>query len=129
MTALICGSLAFDTVMVFPRPFKDHILPDKIHMLNVAFLAPKLTRYFGGCAGNIAFNLKLLGAEGYAGFTRLSGQPAVTMGVYQLPEANALGVAPNQNGGAQFVSVTGPAGGAFGRGQRDEALEGLADDV
>ncbi len=66
MTALICGSLAYDTVMVFPGRFKDHILPDKIHMLNVAFLAPKLTRYFGGCAGNIAFNLKLLGAEGYA---------------------------------------------------------------
>jgi adenosine kinase len=66
MTALICGSLAFDTVMVFPGRFKDHILPDKIHMLNVAFLAPKLTRYFGGCAGNIAYNLKLLGAEGHA---------------------------------------------------------------
>jgi adenosine kinase len=65
MTALICGSLAYDTVMVFPGRFKDHILPDKIHMLNVAFLAPTLTRYFGGCAGNIAYNLKLLGAEGY----------------------------------------------------------------
>jgi adenosine kinase len=65
MTALICGSLAYDTVMVFPGRFKDHILPDKIHMLNVAFLAPTLTRYFGGCAGNIAYNLKLLGGEGY----------------------------------------------------------------
>ena len=64
MTALICGSLAYDTVMVFPGRFKDHILPDKIHMLNVAFLAPTLTRYFGGCAGNIAYNLKLLGGEG-----------------------------------------------------------------
>lgn len=66
MTALICGSLAYDTVMVFPGRFRDHILPDKIHMLNVAFLAPKLTRYFGGCAGNIAYNLKLLGGEGHA---------------------------------------------------------------
>jgi adenosine kinase len=66
MTALICGSLAYDTVMVFPGRFKDHILPDRIHMLNVAFLAPKLTRYFGGCAGNIAYNLKLLGGDGYA---------------------------------------------------------------
>jgi adenosine kinase len=65
MTALICGSLAYDTVMVFPGRFKDHILPDRIHMLNVAFLAPKLTRYFGGCAGNIAYNLKLLGADAY----------------------------------------------------------------
>lgn len=66
MSALICGSLAYDTVMVFPGRFRDQILPDRIHMLNVSFLAPKLTRYFGGCAGNIAFNLKLLGAEGHA---------------------------------------------------------------
>jgi len=66
MSALICGSLAYDTVMVFPGRFRDQILPDRIHMLNVSFLASKLTRYFGGCAGNIAFNLKLLGAEGHA---------------------------------------------------------------
>jgi len=66
MTALICGSLAYDTVMVFPGRFRDHILPDRIHMLNVSFLAPKLTRYFGGCAGNIAYNLRLLGGEGFA---------------------------------------------------------------
>jgi adenosine kinase len=65
MKALICGSLAYDTVMVFPGRFRDQILPERIHMLNVSFLAPKLTRYFGGCAGNIAYNLKLLGAEGY----------------------------------------------------------------
>jgi len=65
MAALICGSLAYDTVMVFPGRFKDHILPDRIHMLNVSFLAPKLTRYFGGCAGNIAYNLRLLGGDGY----------------------------------------------------------------
>jgi adenosine kinase len=66
MTALICGSLAYDTVMVFPGRFKDHILPDKIHMLNVSFLAPTLRRYFGGCAGNIAYNLQLLGGAGHA---------------------------------------------------------------
>jgi adenosine kinase len=66
MSALICGSLAYDTVMVFPGRFKDHILADRIHMLNVSFLAPKLTRYFGGCAGNIAYNLRLLGGEAYA---------------------------------------------------------------
>lgn len=64
MTALICGSLAFDNIMVFPGRFKDHILPDKIHMLNVAFLVPELRREFGGCAGNIAYNLKLLGGDG-----------------------------------------------------------------
>src|ERR1700742_5341651 len=63
--ALICGSMAFDSVMVFGGRFKDHILPDKIHMLNVSFLVPQLRREFGGCAGNIAFNLRLLGDTGY----------------------------------------------------------------
>ena len=57
--ALICGSLAFDTIMVFGDRFRHHILPDKIHMLNVSFLVPQLRREFGGCAGNIAYNLKL----------------------------------------------------------------------
>lgn len=61
MSALICGSFAFDSIMVFPDKFKNHILPDKVHMLNVAFLVPELRREFGGCAGNIAYNLKLLG--------------------------------------------------------------------
>ncbi|HZF16603.1 MAG TPA: carbohydrate kinase family protein [Steroidobacteraceae bacterium] len=65
MSALICGSIAFDTVMAFPGRFRDHILPDKIHMLNVSFLAPEMRRNFGGCAGNIAFNLKMLDGEGY----------------------------------------------------------------
>jgi adenosine kinase len=64
MTALICGSVAYDTVMVFEGRFKDHILPDRIHMLNVAFLVPGLRRNFGGCAGNIGYNLKLLGGDG-----------------------------------------------------------------
>jgi adenosine kinase len=63
--ALICGSMAFDTIMVFGDRFKNHILPDKIHMLNVSFLVPQMRREFGGCAGNIAYNLKLLGDVGY----------------------------------------------------------------
>jgi adenosine kinase len=63
--ALICGSVAFDTIMVFQDRFKNHILPDKIHMLNVSFLVPQMRREFGGCAGNIAYNLKLLGDAGY----------------------------------------------------------------
>ncbi len=63
--ALICGSLAFDTIMVFGDRFSNHILPDKIHMLNVSFLVPQMRREFGGCAGNIAYNLKLLGDIGY----------------------------------------------------------------
>jgi adenosine kinase len=63
--ALICGSVAFDTIMVFEDRFKNHILPDKIHMLNVSFLVPQMRREYGGCAGNIAYNLKLLGDVGY----------------------------------------------------------------
>ena len=63
MSALICGSYAYDTIMVFHDKFKNHILPDKVHMLNVSFLVPDMRREFGGCAGNIAYNLKLLGGE------------------------------------------------------------------
>lgn len=65
MSILICGSMAFDSIMVFKGRFKDHILPDQVHMLNVSFLVPELRREFGGCAGNIAYNLKLLGTEAY----------------------------------------------------------------
>jgi len=64
-SALICGSIAWDTIMVFKDRFSNHILPDKIHRLNVSFLVPGLRREFGGCAGNIAYNLKLLGDTGY----------------------------------------------------------------
>jgi len=63
MSALICGSFAFDTIMVFQDKFKNHILPDQVHILNVAFHVPEMRREFGGCAANIAFNLKLLGGE------------------------------------------------------------------
>ncbi|MGH8672121.1 MAG: carbohydrate kinase family protein [Burkholderiales bacterium] len=63
MSTLICGSLAYDTIMVFRDRFKNHILPDRIHILNVAFLVPDMRREFGGCAGNIAYNLKMLGGE------------------------------------------------------------------
>jgi adenosine kinase len=63
MAALICGSFAYDTIMVFHDKFKHHILPDQVHILNVSFLVPDLRREFGGCAGNIAYNLKLLGGD------------------------------------------------------------------
>lgn len=63
MRTLICGSIAYDNIMVFPDHFKNHILPDKIHVLNVAFLVPEMRREFGGCASNIAYNLKMLGGE------------------------------------------------------------------
>lgn len=63
MTALISGSLAFDTIMVFRDRFANHILPDQVHILNVSFLVQQMRREFGGCAGNIAYNLQLLGDE------------------------------------------------------------------
>ena len=63
MSALICGSFAYDTIMVFHDRFKNHILPDQVHILSVSFLVPDLRREFGGCAGNIAYNLNLLGGK------------------------------------------------------------------
>jgi adenosine kinase len=63
MATLICGSVAYDTIMVFRDRFKNHILPDQLHILNVAFLVPDMRREFGGCAGNIAYTLKMLGGE------------------------------------------------------------------
>ena len=63
MSALICGSLAFDTITTFPGRFADQILPDQVHILNVSFLVPTLRREWGGCAGNIAYNLQALGGE------------------------------------------------------------------
>src|SRR5271168_4467523 len=64
--ALICGSVAYDTILLFPDRFKSHILPDKLHILNVSFLVPEMRREFGGCAANIAYSLSLLGDRGIA---------------------------------------------------------------
>ena len=61
MAALICGSLAFDTITTFPGRFAEQILPDQVHILNVSFLVPELRREYGGCAGNMAYNLARLG--------------------------------------------------------------------
>jgi adenosine kinase len=58
MKTLICGSLAYDSILVFQDSFKNHILPDQLHILNVCFYVPEMRREFGGCAGNIAYNLK-----------------------------------------------------------------------
>ncbi|MDR2925616.1 MAG: carbohydrate kinase family protein [Azoarcus sp.] len=63
MSILVCGSMAYDNIMVFGDRFKNHILPDQIHILNVSFLVPELRRDFGGCAGNIAYSLRLLGSD------------------------------------------------------------------
>jgi len=61
--ALICGSMAYDNIMVFEDEFANHILPDQIHKLNISFMVPTLSRVFGGVAGNIAYNLKMIGGE------------------------------------------------------------------
>ncbi|MCU7914914.1 MAG: carbohydrate kinase family protein [Candidatus Thiodiazotropha sp. (ex Gloverina cf. vestifex)] len=78
MSALICGSFAFDTIMVFHDHFKNHILPEQVHILNVSFLVPDMRREFGGCAGNIAYNLNMLGGK---------GKPAGTIGEDFAPYA------------------------------------------
>ncbi len=81
MHTLICGSIAYDTIMVFNDHFKNHILPEKIHILNVAFLVPDMRREFGGCAGNIAYNLQMI-----------RGQPLImaTVGDDYQPYASRL---------------------------------------
>ena len=63
MTSLICGSLAYDTLMSFPDRFSDSLLADQLHNINVSFLVPTMRREFGGCAGNIAYSLKMLGGD------------------------------------------------------------------
>ncbi|TAK53126.1 MAG: carbohydrate kinase family protein [Betaproteobacteria bacterium] len=63
MRTLITGSIAYDTIMVFPDRFRNHLLADQLHILNVCFLTPEMRREYGGTAGNIAYNLKLLGGE------------------------------------------------------------------
>src|SRR6187401_2537772 len=61
LTTLVTGSIAYDTIMVFPDRFRNHLLADQLHILNVCFLTPEIRREFGGTAGNIGYNLKLLG--------------------------------------------------------------------
>ena len=63
MTALICGSVAFDAIMQFPDRFRDHLLTDRLDVISVCFTAPEMRREFGGCAGNVAYTLKLLGGD------------------------------------------------------------------
>ena len=79
MSALICGSLAYDNIMVYPGHFKESILPDQLHILNVAFLVPELRKEFGGCAGNVAYNLQALGGE-----ARIMATVGTDFGAYAL---------------------------------------------
>ena len=63
MSVVVCGSMAYDNLMEFDGEFGDFILPDQLHILSVAFTVPRLRKEFGGCAGNIAFNMKMLGMD------------------------------------------------------------------
>ena len=97
MPALICGSLAFDTIMGFEGRFADQILPQQLHILNVSFLVPALRRDFGGCAGNIAYSLQLLGGtplpmatigqDGAGYVQRLQGLGIDTRFVREVPDS------------------------------------------
>jgi len=91
MAAVICGSLAFDTIMNFEGRFAQQILPDQLHILNVSFLVPGLRRDFGGCAGNIAYSLKQLGG------TPLPMATLGTDGAGYLERLKSLGI------GTEFV--------------------------
>ena len=96
MAAVICGSLAFDTIMTFEGRFSEQILPDQLHILNVSFLVPALRRDFGGCAGNIAYALRLLGgwplpmaalgSDGASYLERLKGQGISTEFISQVQD-------------------------------------------
>ena len=88
MAAVICGSLAFDTIMTFEGRFAEQILPDQLHILNVSFLVPALRRDFGGCAGNIAYSLKLLGG------TPLPMGAVGSDGADYLQRLEKLGISP-----------------------------------
>lgn len=97
MASLICGSIAFDTILSFEGRFQEQILPDQIHILNVAFLVPSMRREFGGCAGNIAYNQRLLGGDPFimatvgadAGpyFDKLAKHDIATDFIREIPEA------------------------------------------
>ena len=97
MASIICGSLAFDTIMNFEGRFAEQILPDQLHILNVSFLVPALRRDFGGCAGNIAYGLKQLGGtplpmatvgmDGGGYLERLKGQGIATEFVRTIADA------------------------------------------
>lgn len=97
MASLICGSIAFDTILSFEGRFQEQILPDQIHILNVAFLVPSMRREFGGCAGNIAYNQRLLGGNPFimatvgadAGpyFDKLAKHDIATDFIREIPEA------------------------------------------
>ena len=111
MSTLICGSMAYDTIMVFHDHFKHHILPEKIHILNVAFLVPEMRREFGGTAGNIAYNLHGLGGD-----ARIMATVGDDFGPYR-ERLQALGLRGQGGHAQQHRQGIGVRGGAVGRGE------------
>jgi adenosine kinase len=110
---VVTGSLAFDHIMDFPGQFKDHILPDKLHVINISFLVERLTRERGGCAGNIAYTMALLGeaprivgavGHDFADYRAwLDGQGVDTSGIVTFPEdLSASGFAFTDRGDSQI---------------------------
>ena len=87
MATLICGSLAYDNIMTFQGRFREHILPEQVHILNVSFLVPTMRREFGGCAGNIAYSLNLLGGD-----ARIMGTIGEVDGQLYLDRIKSLGL-------------------------------------
>ncbi|MEO8307771.1 MAG: carbohydrate kinase family protein [Pseudomonadota bacterium] len=129
--ALICGSMAFDTIMVFQDQFKNHLLPDKLHMLNVSFLVPEMRREFGGCAGNIAYNLKLLGDTGLVMATvgHDFGNYAAWMDQHAVPRDHILTL-PDEHTGQAFITtdldnnqITAFHPGAMGHSHRNKVAD------
>ena len=105
MSVLICGSIAYDTIMVFPERFKDHILPDKMHILNVAFVVPEMRRDFGGVAGNISYNLKMLGGDPYPMMVVVdTGAGVSVMGQQQVEDMRLL---VDEGGAVPLVALGG----------------------
>ncbi len=136
-TALICGSYAFDSIMVFHDQFKNHILPDKVHMLNVSFLVPTMRKEFGGTGGNIAYNLNLLGANAV---------PMATVGEDFTPYMNwvekcgintqHITVVPNTYTGQAFITtdmddnqITAFHPGAMGESHQNKASDAANVDI
>ncbi len=97
MPICISGSLAYDTIMQFDGKFADHILPDKVHMLNVSFLVPGMKREFGGCAGNIAYAVRQLGGD---------ARPLATIGADGTPYLDRLATLGIDTRGVKLISET-----------------------
>lgn len=135
MTTLLCGSLAYDTIMAFDGQFSDVILPDQLHHLNAAFLVPSMRREFGGCAGNIAYNLKLLGGDplilatlgqdGGAYLERLAALGIRSEGVRSIPDAYTAQAFITTDAGNHQLTAFHPGAMTFSHCNHVEEMPGI----